>query len=409
MLACHVMKGFEGDLAVTSTLVGMYVKCGSMVEARDAFDELKVRDVVSWTALISGYAEEGNADKSLECFERMQSEGLSPDAITFICLLKACGNTGAINKGKQIHYEIVRRGLLEKDPVLGTALVDMYVKCSMLLQAQQVIEELPVRDAFSWSALIAGYAQEGQSSEALNCYERMQSEGLAPDSITFICILKACGSAGIIDMGKRIHEEVVRWGFLENNVVLGTSLVDMYAKCGALEKAEKVLEELPIRNVVSWSAIIAGYSQQGQGQKALSCFERMQGEGHLPNAVTFLSVLSACSHCGLMDEAQLLFGNMNRKYGIVPNSEHHTCMVVLFGSAGCFDKALSVIKVMPSADYPIVWLALLGSCRKWGNLKLGILTFDQPVQLDNTCITAMAKLFGAAGIQEDANKVEAIA
>jgi pentatricopeptide repeat protein len=212
-------------------------------------------------------------------------------------------------------------------------------------------------------------------------------------------------------MGKQIHEAVVRWGLLEKDIVLGTSLVDMYAKCGMLEKAEQVLEGLSVRNVVSWSAIIAGYSQQGHGRRALRCFERMQGEGHSPNEVTFLSVLTACSHSGLMEEARKLFEDMDVRYGITTRSEHHACMVAAFGCAGFFNEALSTIEAMPSLDSPIPWLALLGSCRKWGNVRLAISTFDRVVQLDNTCAAAyilMADIFGASGMRDDADKVEAM-
>ena len=178
-----------------------------------------------------------------------------------------------------------------------------------------------------------------------------------------------------------------------------------------LEKAEKVLEDLIIRDVISWNTLISRYAQQGQGRAALNCFEWMQSEGLSPNEVTFLCILSACSHSGLLDEAEMLYGNMSKKYGVDPNIEHHTCMVLAFGCGGHFDKVMSVIKAMPSSDYPAVWRALLGACRKWGNVELGRLAFDQALQLDTTCAAVyvlMANIFASAGMHEDAERIEAM-
>jgi pentatricopeptide repeat protein len=275
-----------------------------------------------------------------------------------------------------------------------------------------MLEKLSEQHQSSWSSVIAGYAKQGRGHEALKCLERMQSAGLLPDAITFVCILNACGNAGAIEEGQKVYDEILSRDLLKNNVVLGTALVDMYAKCGGLAKAEQILEELPIRNVVTWCALIAGYAQQGQGLEALVCFKRMQSEGISPNDVTLLSVLSACSHSGLLDEAQMLFSDITRKYGIVPSIEHHACMVVAFGYAGLFDKAVAMIKAMPSCGvYTSIWLALLGACRKWENLELGRLAFDQTLQLDESCGAAymlMASIFSTFGMREDVESVEAM-
>ena len=196
---------------------------------------------------------------------------------------------------------------------------------------------------------------------------------------------------------------------LETDVALGTALVDMYAKCGMLAKTTQVLEEIPIRDVISWSALIAGYGHQRRGYEALKCFERMQSEGIAPNEITFLSVLSACSRSGLVDEAQRLFHSMIKKHGITPSLEHHTCLIVVFGCAGMFDQAISVIKVTPSPDSLDIWVALLGTCKKWGNVKLARLAFDQVLQIDSTCAAGyvlMSNIFVDNGFREDARKVE---
>ena len=405
-------RGLLGkDIVLGTALVDMYVKCGMLTKAKEVLEELPNRNAVCWNALITGYVHEGMFRETLLCFDQMRSEGLGPDPVTCICILKACANTRAIDKGKQIHDHIANRGWLEKDIVLSTALVDMYSKCSMLSKARETLKELHIRDVVSWNALIDGYAEQGQCHEALDCVRLMKMEGASPNAITFTCILKACAKTGSTEKGKQIHNEIESMGLLMKDSSLGTALVDMYAKCGMLAKAQEVLEKLPLRSQVSWSALIAGYAQQGQGKKALQCFKQMQNEGFFPNAVTILSVLSACSHSGLLDEAQMVFGDMTKKYGISPTLEHHTCMVLVFGCAGEFDKATSVIQVMPVLSDTAVWLALLGSCRKWGNVELGTLAFDQTLQLEKTCGAAyvlMANIFAAAGMQKDAESVEAM-
>ncbi|KAI5059667.1 hypothetical protein GOP47_0025986, partial [Adiantum capillus-veneris] len=390
----------EKDTYLRNTLVSMYAKCGALVKAQQVVDELPVRDVVSWNALIAGYVQHGQGKKALACFHCMQSEGLSPNAITYSCILKACGITQDVDMGKQIHDEIVSQGLLEKNVVLGSALVDMYAKCGVFTKAQQVLDKLAVQNVVSWTALITGFVQHGQGKEALGCFRQMQHEGLSPNAITYACLLKACGIMQDIDMGKQIHDEIVSQGLLKRDNVLCRALVDMYSKCGVLLEAQKVFNELPIWDIVSWNALIAGYAQCGQGHEALGCFQQMrregfspdvfswtaliggyaqqglakealdcfqwmQQEGIFPDAITFVNVLNACSHSGLLDEGQMYFDDMTEKYGIAPNKEHYTCMVDLFGRARLFEKAMGVIMMMSSSDHLPAWFALLGACRDW--------------------------------------------
>ena len=238
-----VKRGFlQKNPYVGSALIHMYVKCGCLDRAQQVLDELFLRDVVSWSTLISGYAQQGQGEEALNCFERMQNEGLSPDSITFVCILKACGSIGAINKGKQIHKEIVDKGLLGKDAVLGTALVNMYAKCGELEKAAEVFKELPCRNVVSWNALISGYIEQGQSKDALGCFEQMENNCFSPNAVTFTCILKACGITRSICKGTEIHKKIVSKGLLDKDPTLGSALVDMYVQCGDLSKAQQVLK-----------------------------------------------------------------------------------------------------------------------------------------------------------------------
>ena len=401
----------ENDCMLGNALVEMYAKCGDLAKAQDVFDNLNAWDVIGFTSLITGYDQHGYGDKALKCFEQMRNKGLAPDAMTFTCILKACGSMGAAEIGKEIHADIVKEGLLVHDNVLGNALVNMYAKCGALAMAQQVFDEISMRDIVSWTSLISGYGKHGHGEETLNCFQRMQLEGLCPNTVTFACLLQTCGSLGAMEKGKEMHAELVKEGLLGKDTMLGNALVDMYSKCGAIVKAEEVFHKLPIRGVVAWTALIAGYSQMGRYDAVFNSLNKMIGEGIEPNMITFLVVLSACSSSGLVDEGQMYFEAMTSGYCIVPTIQHYTCMIDLFGRGGHFDKAVSMVGRMPSRDYLPAWLALLGACQKWGNLMLGRLAFEHSIRLDEKCAVAydlMSMLYLAAGMQENMAIVESM-
>ena len=204
-----------------------------------------------------------------------------------------------------------------------------------------------------------------------------------------------------MDKGQKLHDEISVIGLLGKDLVVGNALVDMYAKCGVLAKAQQVLKDFSTKDIVPWNVIIVGYAEQGLVCKALSCFYLMQNQGIHPDEVTFVCILSACGHVGLLTEAEIIFADMTRKYSTVPTLEHYTCMVMAFGCAGHFDKAMEVIKAMPLHYHSAVWLALLGACRRWGNVKLGRLVFYQILQVDITCAAAYvhrAAIFAATGM-----------
>jgi pentatricopeptide repeat protein len=271
--------------------------------------------------------------------------------------------------------------LLEADVVLADALVDMYSKCGIVSRAHRIVEQLRHRDVVAWNVLIGGYAQQGSGQEAFRCLRRMQIEGLSPDAITFTILSKACAGSRSIDKGELIHVEVSSQGLLARDVPIGNALIEMYARCGRLGEAQRVMEELLVRDVVSWNTLIARYTEQGQCERAMACFRQMQREGISPDSVTLLCVLSACSRSGHLLEAEAVFGAMRRVYGIDPKVEHCTCMVLAFGCGGQLDKAMSVIdeeeERMPASAHLAAWFALLGVCRKWGNLELARLAFGK--------------------------------
>ncbi|KAI5083561.1 hypothetical protein GOP47_0003304 [Adiantum capillus-veneris] len=372
------------DISFSTAVVDMYAKCGALSKAQQVLEELPHRTVVAWNALISGYVQHNQSEQAVRCVERMQSEGLSPDVVTFLCVLKVCGTLGALDKGEAVHDEIVKQDLLKKSILLGNALVDTYAKCGACVKAQQVFEELSTRDVVTWSALIGGYARQGQGEQALSCFEKMQHEGLTPNLVTFLSVLKACGSIGAAEKGEQIYNEIARQGFL-GNYMIGSALVDMYVKCGALAKAHSVLAELPTQNVASWNALIAGCAEEGNVEQALSCFDWMQQRGFSPDAMTFSCILKACGSIGSTDNAQSYMLNMSTKYGIIPDIQHYTCMIDVFARAGHLNKAVRVIRKLPITDHPAaLWSTLLGACQKWGDLNVARWAFRNALLEDRS-------------------------
>ncbi|KAI5074984.1 hypothetical protein GOP47_0010945 [Adiantum capillus-veneris] len=371
------------NFVVGSTLVDMYVKCGLLAYAREVFDKLPVRNVITWTTLIAGYAEGGNGEEALNCYDQMQSEGLSPNPVTIVCGLKACGTIGAASKGQAIHAEIERRRLLKTDILVANTLIHMYARCGLLATAQEVFDRLLAPDIVSWNALITGYVESGYFKEAVKVYEQMQSKAVPPNAITYLSVLKACGCVGATEKGIEIHKEIAQKGFLESDLLVGNTLVEMYAKCGSPALAQQVFRKLPAKDVISWNALLAGHAQVGESASVFQMFDEMLGAGFTPDPITFMSVLNACSRTGLYDKSNMYFESMSKEYGLAPHLEHHTCMIDLFTKVGRLNEAMSLVKKMPFSPDFSTWHTVLDACKDWGNMELGMQAFEHAMHFNN--------------------------
>ncbi|KAJ7296677.1 hypothetical protein O6H91_Y107200 [Diphasiastrum complanatum] len=380
MIHVDVIKDeLESNLFVGSTLVDMYMKCGILDEAQHVFDNLEGKDVVSWNAIIVGYVQNGHGQQALKLFHKMLQDGFKPNDITFFSALKACGNIGDLSQGKLVHDLILKNDM--KVDEIGGSLVGMYAKCGSIEEAHKVFISLP-RTVILCNAMIAAFAQHGLGQQALQTFKNMQEEDLRPNSVTFANILKACSGLVAIDEGKLIHAQIVKSG-LEVDVFVANSLVDMYAKCGSLNKARQVFDKLVgKRDVVSWNTMIAAYAQHGFGQEAIQLFHRMLDEAYKPNDVSFLSVLSACSHASLLDEGFCIFKSMSEKFDVTPRMQHYACMVDLISRNGNLFQAEDFISNMPFEADTSVLMSLLGACRTYGNIEVGRRTFESLVKLD---------------------------
>lgn len=398
-----VEQGFESDLYVGNTLLDMYTKCGSLVEAQKVFDKLPVQDVVSWTALIAGYADHGCNKEALNCFDQMQLKGVSPNMVTFVSTLRVCGSIGVIDRSLEMHAEIVNKGYELESPVRGY-LVDLYIKCGLLGEAEVTFESLLLKDAGAWKALIMGYAEHGlgdeamacfrqmqlkgvspdivlwnsvilgyaeqrQSDKAFNVYLQMQEQGLLPNNVTFLNILRACGDSSALGNGKRAHTHLHKDGGVKiTDTNLTTALQDMYGRCGSMVNAQQVFDATPLRDLVAWNALITGYAHQGQTEPVFHLFHGLQEEGIRPDATTFLGILNVCNHMGLLEMGCHYFESMSKEHGITPTIKHHSCMLDLLGRAGHFNEVVVMLEKMPFQPDLAVWHSVADAGRKWHNV-----------------------------------------
>ncbi|XVF34141.1 hypothetical protein REPUB_Repub18cG0032900 [Reevesia pubescens] len=362
--------GLDVDSHTTHSLITMYARCGELDSARKVFDEITERDLVSWNSMISGYSKMGYASEAVGLFGKMRDDGFLPDEMTLVSILAACRDLGDLSLGMWVEGFVVKHKM-EFNSFIGSALIDMYGKCGDLVSARRVFDGMQRKDVVTWNAMITGYAQNGMSDEAIKLFHCMKDAGVDPDKITLVGVLSSCASIGALDLGKWIDIYASQRG-IQHNIFVSTALVDMYAKCGSLDDAQRVFETMPVKNEVSWNAMISALAFHGRPQEALSLFERMSIEGRYacPNDVTFVGVLSACVHAGLVDEGWRYFDLMNSSYGLTPKIEHYSCMVDLLARAGQLYEAWDFIEKMPEKPDEIVLGALLGACQKCKNVDV---------------------------------------
>eukprot|EP01018_Ginkgo_biloba_P016521 Gb_02086 [translate_table: standard] len=436
-----IKSEFESNIFVENALVAMYAKCGSMKNARHVFDKMSNRDVVSWNgiiggyaqngycgealrlfnqmqltstkpnlvtwnAIIAGYAQDGSGEESLKCFRQMQVESVMPNSVSIASVLPACAQLAALHHGKELHSYVIQSGF-ESNEFVRNALIDMYAKCGSTEDARQLFDTMSQRTLISWNAMIAGYAQNGNCDEGLNLFRQMHLANRKPNLVTIASILPVCARLAILQQGKEIHDYMIRSG-LESYVILGNALIDMYSKCGSVELARRVFDNMSERDVVSWTAMIAGYGMQGNGEDAVKLFNQMQRSGMKPDHIAFVAILSACSHAGMVTEGRQYFDSMRNDYGIIPRMEHYACMVDLLGRAGWLDEAEDFIKKMPLEPSAVVWGSLLGACRIHCNIEVGERVAEHLFKMkpENAgYYVLMSNVYGAARRWDDLAKV----
>ena len=394
----HILEGgYESDVRVGSALVHMYAKCGSIEDAAVVFDRMKERGLVTWNVMIGAYAGSGRGVEAYDLYLKMKGESFEPNAVTYMSLLNECASTGALEWVKDVHRHILEEGY-ESDVRVGSALVHMYAKCGSIEDAAVVFDSMKERDIITWNVMIGAYAGSGRGVEAYDLYLKMKGESFEPNAVTYMSLLNECASTGALEWVKDVHRHILEEGH-ESDVRVGNALVHMYAKSGSIEDAQLVFERMEECNVVTWNIMIGGLGQHGRGQDALELFREMKADGLVPDAYSFVALLSACSHAGLVDEGRQIFCAM-KDYGVEPAVVHYSCMVDLLGRAGLLEETKRFISSMPVEADAGTWAALLGACRTYGNVELGELAAKEVLKLgpaDASPYVLLSNIYAAAG------------
>lgn len=399
-------KLLRKNVGVSSKLLRLYAFCGHIENAHEVFDQMSKRNAYAfaWNSLISGYAKSGQYEDAMAIYFQMEEEGVQPDRFTFPRVLKACGGIGSVQIGEAVHRDIVRAGFANDGFVLN-ALVDMYAKCGDIVRARRVFDKIASKDSVSWNSLLTAYIRHELLVEALDIFRRMLRDGIQPDSVAISTILS---SVLLPEVGVQIHGWVLRRG-MEWDLSVANALIVMYSNHGNLGRACFLFDHMAERDIVSWNSIISAHCRDA---KVLAYFEQMENSGILPDAVTFVSILSSCAHLGLVKDGKRLFSLMKEKYGIMPIMEHYACMVNLYGRAGLINEAyVVIIDEMEVEAGPTVWGALLYACYLHGNVEVGELAAQNLFELepDNEHnFELLMKVYCKARRMEDVERVRAM-
>ncbi|GMH06334.1 hypothetical protein Nepgr_008174 [Nepenthes gracilis] len=405
-----IKGGFDSYTSLNNALVTYYGKNGRLSDAERVFYGMSgIQDEVSWNAIVVAFGQNQQGSKALGLFHEMIKRELNVDMYTLASVLTAFTSLEDLSGGRQFHAQLIKIGFHHNQHI-GSSLIDLYSKCGKdITDCRKLFEEIHEPDLVVWNTMISAYSQhEEVSEEALACFREMQRIGLRADDCSFVCVTSACSNLSSPLQGKQIHSLALKSDIPSNRISMDNALVAMYAKCGSLQDARQLFDRMPEHNIVSVNTMIAGYAQHGVGAEALLIFEWMLKSEFVPNSVTFVSVLSACAHTGKLGDGEKYFGMMKEEFKIEPESEHYSCMIDMFGRAGKFREAEQLIESMPYNPGSISWAALLGACRKHGNIDLAIKAANSFIQMEPSNAAPyvmLANIYSNAGRWEDVSMV----
>lgn len=398
------------DLCSWNTMISGYARAGRLSDARRLFDEMPERDNFSWTAMMSGYVRHDMPGEAIELFRMMQMlENPMSNKFTFSSALAAAAAIPCLRKGKEIHGHILRLGL-ESDEVVWSALSDMYGKCGSVEEARHIFDRMVDRDVVTWTAMIDRYFGDGRIEKGFMLFSDLMYSKIRPNEFTFAGVLNACADHAAEEVGKQVHGYMMRSGF-DPSSFAESALVHMYSKCGNMESAERVFREMPHPDLVSWTSLIVGFAQNGLFREALKYFDMLLESGIRPDHVTFVGVLSACTHAGLVDKGLEYFHSITEQHGLTHTPDHYACIVDLLARSGRFKEAEEIISTMPMKPDRFLWASLLGGCRIHGNIELAKRASEELFQIEPenpaTYIT-MANLYATASMWDEVTKIRKI-
>ncbi|PQP94637.1 pentatricopeptide repeat-containing protein [Prunus yedoensis var. nudiflora] len=398
-----IRTGMNSNVSIDTSIANMYVKCGWLEGAKLVFDRMADKNAVVWTGLMVGYTEDEKLEEVLELFAEMVRKSVEVDDFVFSIILKACAGLEDLIMGRQIHGYSVKLGL-DSEVSVGTPLVDFYVKCANLESACRAFERIHEPNDVSWSAIISGYCQSGKFEECVKIFQSLIRKGVTLNSFIYTSIFQACSAIADVNLGTQVHADAIKRGLVA--LLHGASaMITMYAKCGRLDFAYRAFESIGKPDTVAWTSIISGYAYHGNASEALRLFHRMQDSGVRPNSVTFIAVLTACSHSGLVTEGKQYLDSMSCVYDVEPTIDHYDCMIDVYSRAGLLQEALELIKGMPFEPDAMSWKSLLGGCWIHRNLELGKFAAENLLQLDpedTASYIIMFNLYASSGKWEEA-------
>ncbi|KAL2322501.1 hypothetical protein Fmac_026880 [Flemingia macrophylla] len=421
------------DAFLGSGLIDMYAKCRCLGLARRVFDNLGERNQISWTCMIAGVAQFGLGEDALALFNQMRQASVVLDDFTLATVLGVCSSQNYAATGELLHGYTIKSGMDSSVPV-GNAIITLYAKCGDTEKASLAFRLLPLRDTISWTAMITAlsqngdigrarecfnmmpgrnvvtwnsmlstYIQHGFSEEGVKLYVLMRSQEVRPDWITFATSIRACADLAVIKLGTQVVSHAIKFG-LSSDVSVANSIVTMYSRCGQIKEAQKVFDLIHVKNLISWNAIMAAFAQNGFGKKVIEAFEDMLRTECKPDHISYVAILSGCSHMGLVVEGKHYFDTMTQVFGISPTNEHFACMVDLLGRAGLLDQAKNLIDGMPFKPNATVWSALLGACRIHHDSRLAETAAKQLMELnaeDSGGYVLLANIYAETGELEN--------
>ncbi|XP_061347532.1 pentatricopeptide repeat-containing protein At4g30700 [Gastrolobium bilobum] len=380
-IQCLALKlGFHFDAYVLTGLISLYSKCGDIDTARLLFRMIGKPDLISYNAMISGFTCNCETECSVKLFRELLVCGERVSSSTMVGLIPVSSPFGHLHLVCCIQGFCVKSGTI-LHPSVSTALTTIYSRLNEIDLARQLFDESPEKTVAAWNAMISGYTQNGLTETAISLFQEMMMTEFTPNPVTITTILSACAQLGALSFGKWVHQ-LIKSKNLEPNIYVSTALIDMYAKCGNILEAWQLFDSMSEKNTITWNTMIFGYGLHGYGHEALKLFNEMLHLGFHPSSVTFISVLYACSHAGLVREGDEIFHAMVNKYGIEPLAEHYACMVDILGRAGQLEKALEFIRRMPVEPGPAVWGTLLGACMIHKDTNIARVASERLFELD---------------------------
>lgn len=391
--AC-VVKGGWGNLIVDTALLCFYAQCADLFGASLLFDRMLVRDVICWTTMITAYAQYGRGDEAFAMFSYMQHHGHRPNKFTVCSILKACGKVKAVSFGRQLHGAIAK-GLYEVDVFVGSSLLSMYAKCGKVSDARLVFDLMPKRNTVTWTSMISGCVENGHGEEAILLFRRMKMRRVFANNLTVVSILSACGLVESLSLGKEVHGQILK-SSVQENIQIGSTLTWFYCKCGEFAYAARVLEAMPERDVISWTAIISGYTSSGHGSEALSLLNDMLLEGVEPNPFTYSSALKACAKLEAVRYGRWIHASANKTRAL-SNVFVGSALIDMYMKCGCIADASRVFDAMPQRNL-VTWKTMVVGYAKNGHCNEALKLMYQ-MQRDGLYVDdfVLSTVLGACG------------